>query len=99
MVYVSTLLRMDVSEKNFAVRMANTMIGDDEPPPCAVINAGGTSEALLVADHAGIAIPRALGTLGLGERELGLHIACDIGIGAVTGILAGLLDAPAIIAG
>ncbi len=90
---------MDDSEKSFAVRMADTMIGDDEPAPCIVVNMTGTSEALLVADHAGSRIPRALGTLGLGERERGLHIACDIGIGAVTGLLAGLLDAPAVIAG
>jgi predicted N-formylglutamate amidohydrolase len=90
---------MNDSEKSFGVRMAGTMIGTDEPPPCAVVNATGTSEAILVADHAGIAIPRKLGTLGLDERDLGLHIACDIGIGAVTGLLAGLLDAPAVIAG
>ena len=90
---------MNESEKSFGVRMANTMIGADESPPCFIVNATGTSEALLVADHAGVAIPRALGTLGLGERELGLHIACDIGIGSVTGLLAGMLDAPGVVAG
>ncbi|MEX1109166.1 MAG: N-formylglutamate amidohydrolase [Dongiaceae bacterium] len=75
------------------------LVDRDEGPVVTIRNAVGTSEALLVADHAGCAIPRKLGTLGLGEKELGLHIACDIGIGMVTYGLSHLLDAPAVLAG
>jgi predicted N-formylglutamate amidohydrolase len=91
---------MNDSEGSFGVRgAAGGLVGPDEPPSCFIVNGGGTSEAVLVADHAGRAIPRKLGTLGLGAAELGLHIACDIGIGAVTDGLSQLLDAPAVIAG
>jgi predicted N-formylglutamate amidohydrolase len=74
------------------------LVDRDEGPVVTIRNAIGTSEALLVADHAGSAIPRKLGTLGLTEAELDLHIASDIGIGMVTHGLAQLLDAPAVIA-
>ncbi|HEV8678077.1 MAG TPA: N-formylglutamate amidohydrolase, partial [Stellaceae bacterium] len=49
------------------------------------------------ADHAGRAIPRLLGTLGLPDSELGRHIAWDIGIAGVTEKLAQALDATAVL--
>lgn len=67
-----------------------------EPSPIAVCNAGGRSPFLLVADHAGNAIPRALHSLGMTETQRRRHIAWDIGIGAVSRLLADALDAPLI---
>ena len=52
---------------------------------------------LLTADHAGRAIPRGLGRLGLPERELDRHIAWDIGIAGVTERLSATLDATAVL--
>ncbi len=49
---------------------------------------------LVTCDHASRAVPRCLGKLGLGDRELALHIGWDIGAGAVTRDLSRLLDAP-----
>ncbi len=48
----------------------------------------------MFCDHAGRAFPRALGTLGLGQRELDQHIAWDIGIAGLGRRLAHSLDAP-----
>ena len=48
---------------------------------------------MIVADHAGNSLPRALGRLGIPEIELGRHIAWDIGIGAVSRLVAEALDA------
>lgn len=56
-------------------------------------NAGGASPFLFVSDHAGRAIPRRLGTLGLPEAELSRHIGYDIGIYDVTTRIARALDA------
>jgi predicted N-formylglutamate amidohydrolase len=58
-----------------------------------VANEGGRSPFLLIADHAGTAIPKALGDLGVGEADLKRHIACDIGIRGVGERLSALLDA------
>lgn len=49
---------------------------------------------LLLGDHAGNAVPAALGTLGLSQGELGRHIALDIGIHELGAELAARLDAP-----
>jgi predicted N-formylglutamate amidohydrolase len=68
-----------------------------DPPPVRVLNAGGTSDFVLAADHAGRAIPCRLGTLGLPASELARHIAWDIGIAGLTERLAAALDAPAIL--
>jgi predicted N-formylglutamate amidohydrolase len=68
----------------------------DEPPPVRVLRETGRSDFLLLADHAGRAIPRKLGTLGLGEADLRRHIAWDIGIVGVTERLSAALDATAI---
>ncbi len=48
---------------------------------------------MLVADHAGNVIPRALGRLGVAEAELQRHIAWDIGIAGLGAQLADSLDA------
>lgn len=69
------------------------LLGPGDPAPVGVLNSAGRSPFLLIGDHAGIAIPRALGTLGLGLTDLERHIACDIGVRGLGGMLAERLDA------
>ena len=73
------------------------LLGHDDPAPFTVYNPNGSSPFVLVADHAGQQIPSQLGDLGLPQVELDRHIGWDIGIAGVTGQLAGLLDAFAIL--
>jgi predicted N-formylglutamate amidohydrolase len=53
------------------------LLQDDEPPPVKVLCEHGPSDLFLTADHAGRAIPRGLGRLGLPESELVRHIGWD----------------------
>ena len=73
------------------------LLGDGDPPPVRVLRPTGASQFLLTGDHAGRAIPRQLGDLGLPKSELNRHIAWDIGIAGVTEILAEALDATAVL--
>jgi len=73
------------------------MLGDGDPPPVRVRQPQGRSDFFLTADHAGNAIPRRLGDLGLPDSERRRHIAWDIGIAGVTEILAEALDATAVL--
>ena len=73
--------------------MTQALLAADEPPPVSVYNAGGASPLLLVADHAGNMMPRALARLGVAESECVRHIAWDIGIGGLGRMLADALDA------
>src|SRR5260370_37630341 len=73
------------------------LLGDGDPAPVRVLNPSGVSPFLLTADHAGRAIPRVLGDLGLPDSELTRHIACDIGISGVTKTLSRMLDATALL--
>ena len=73
------------------------LLTEDDPPPVRVLRPAGASDFLLVADHAGRALPRRLGDLGLPESELGRHIAWDIGIAGTTEKLAESLDATAVL--
>ncbi len=75
------------------------LIGPGDPPAFTYRNSDGGARALLLADHAGAAIPRSLDRLGLGEIPLQRHIAYDIGSPGVTERLSELLDAPALIHG
>lgn len=75
------------------------MIGPDDPPPYEIINPDGTAPILLVCDHASRALPAAVGRLGLPAEALERHIAYDIGAADLTRMLAGRLDAPAVLAG
>jgi predicted N-formylglutamate amidohydrolase len=72
------------------------LLDPDEPDPVAFDNEAGNSVFFLTCDHAGRAIPRRLGRLGLPEAEIRRHIAWDIGIGAVGWRLSRLLDAACI---
>jgi len=69
------------------------LLAADEPAPVTVYNAGGPSAFLLVADHAGNTIPRALGRLGVAQADSRRHIAWDIGIAGLGRLLADALDA------
>ncbi|QGN55396.1 N-formylglutamate amidohydrolase [Novosphingobium sp. Gsoil 351] len=74
--------------------MAEDLLDADEPGP-AIVRAGAPGcPFVLVADHAGNAIPRTLGDLGLGEADRRRHIAWDIGIAGVAEALAEKLGAP-----
>jgi len=73
------------------------LLGEDDPPPVRVLRRQGASPFLLTGDHAGRAIPRSLGDLGLPESELRRHIAWDIGIAGVTEILSETLDTAAVL--
>lgn len=73
--------------------MPDSLLAADEPAPVTVHNDNGRSPFLIVADHAGNSMPRALGRLGLPESECEAHIAWDIGIAAVSRLVADALDA------
>jgi predicted N-formylglutamate amidohydrolase len=74
--------------------MSDSLLAADEPAPVLVHNENGLSPFLIVADHGGNVIPRALCGLGISEAERRLHIAWDIGIAAVSRLVADALDAP-----
>lgn len=65
----------------------------DEPAAFVVEHAEGGSDFLLVCDHAGRRLPRALGSLGLSETQLASHIAWDIGAAGLARQLAQRLEA------
>jgi len=73
------------------------LLGPGDPPPVRVLNETGGSAFFLTADHAGRALPRKLGRLGLTEADLDRHIAWDIGIAGVTGRLSETLGATAVL--
>ena len=71
----------------------NSLLAADEPAPVTLHNENGLSPFLIVADHGGNVIPRALRGLGVSEAERRRHIAWDIGIAAVSRLVADALDA------
>lgn len=70
-----------------------SLLAADEPAPFAVEQAEGISDFVLVCDHAGCELPRALGSLGLSTTQLASHVAWDIGAAGVARQLAQRLDA------
>ena len=73
--------------------MPASLLAADEPAPVTVHNESGRSPFLIVADHAGNLMPRALRALGVSEPDRQRHIAWDIGIAPVCRHLAEALDA------
>ncbi len=70
-----------------------SLLAPDEPPPVTVTNEDGSSQFVIVCDHAGKSLPRCLNMLGLPEAECERHIAWDIGAGAVACLLGDAVDA------
>jgi predicted N-formylglutamate amidohydrolase len=70
------------------------LLEPDEPAAVEAIGEQRSSAFVIVCDHAGRALPRALGSLGLSSAELETHIAWDIGAAGVARHLASELDAP-----
>lgn len=73
--------------------MPYSLLAADEPAPLTVHNEDGRSPFLIVADHAGNLMPRALHGLGVSAPEYQRHIAWDIGISPLCRYLADALDA------
>jgi len=71
-------------------------LGEDDPEPVEVVNSSGSSPFVITCEHAGRAVPRHLGNLGVEDRHLSRHIAWDIGVDAVGRALVKTLDAPVI---
>jgi predicted N-formylglutamate amidohydrolase len=69
------------------------LLARDEPAPVSVAREAGASPFVLVCDHAGRAVPRALNDLGLPDAERARHIGWDIGAAGVTEALGAALDA------
>ena len=77
--------------------MSHDLLDPAEPHPVRALRPDGASDLFLTGDHAGRAIPRRLGQLGVPDSEMGRHIAWDIGIAGVTERLSTLLDATAVL--
>jgi predicted N-formylglutamate amidohydrolase len=74
--------------------MTPGLLEPDEESPLEICNVDGRGPFVVLCDHAGRRVPRALGTLGLSEAELCAHIAWDIGARGLALRLAQELDAP-----
>ena len=72
------------------------LLAADEPSPVIAERPQGGSSFVIVVDHAGARIPRALENLGLSAAELERHIAWDIGSLGLARRMSALLDAPLI---
>ncbi len=68
---------------------------EDWPPAVEILNAAGSSDILLLCEHASNHIPPEYHGLGLPPQDLSRHIAWDPGAAAVTRAVSRLLDAPA----
>ena len=69
------------------------MLTRDDPSPDIVINPEGASPYLILGDHAGRAVPRGLGDLGVPPEVMDRHIAWDIGVAGLGARLSQALDA------
>jgi predicted N-formylglutamate amidohydrolase len=68
------------------------LLAQDEPAPFEVVEGRADSPYIILCDHAESRLPRALGSLGLSDRDLERHIAWDIGAGALARRLAAALN-------
>ena len=73
------------------------LLAPDEPPPFTIVHEHGKSRFILICDHGGRRIPRALGDLGVAAADMDRHIAWDIGAASVARLLSARLDAFAVI--
>ena len=77
--------------------MAIRVLSPRDPEPAELVNADGLSPFVLSCEHAGRAIPEALGDLGVPADEMKRHIAWDIGSEGVSRRVSAILDAPLVL--
>ena len=70
---------------------------EGEADPVLLVNGGGRSPCVLIAEHASNRVPKTLGMLGLQASDLTRHIAWDIGAEQVARRLSRLIDAPLVL--
>lgn len=80
-----------------SVAVAKTLLAPTDPPPVEVVNAQSTSPIFLLCEHAGKAIPAALGDLGVARDVIESHRGWDIGAERLARKLADLLGAPLVV--
>lgn len=73
---------------------SHELLRTKDPLPAGGERLEAQSPFLLIADHAGNAVPERLGCLGITDADLNRHIGIDIGIHGVSQRLSALLDAP-----
>ena len=73
--------------------MEGELFGIQDPVAVEAVNPEGRSPFLLLGDHAGNAIPRGLGDLGVSAADRLRHIAWDIGVADLGAALSQRLDA------
>lgn len=79
--------------------MTLSLLSPDEPPAVEIVNADGSSSAVLLCDHASNRVPERLGNLGLDPVQLADHISWDPGAADVARRLSAVLDAPLVLSG
>ncbi len=75
------------------------LLEPDDPAVFELVNPHGSSNLVLVCDHASCRVPRKLGSLGLKQDQLADHIGWDPGAAEVARQLSDLLDAPLLLSG
>lgn len=83
----------------FDLQSIQNLINASDGPALQIINADGTSNIMLVCEHASNRIPSTLDTLGLSEEALQSHAAWDPGAEAIALLLSKSLDAVLVTAG
>jgi predicted N-formylglutamate amidohydrolase len=71
----------------------NKLLATNESAAVTLRNESGSSPFLIVVDHGGNSVPRALDRLGVSEADCDRHIAWDIGAAAVARLVADTLNA------
>ena len=71
-----------------------SLLAPCDPLPVEMVNADGRGRVVLICEHGGRHVPRALKNLGLSPEALEQHIAWDIGAAGVARSISQLLDAP-----
>lgn len=78
--------------------MRAALLSPFDRPAYTVVNGAAEVPMLFLCEHAGKAVPMALGDLGISESDLNDHIGWDIGAEGVTRHLADMFGATAVLA-
>lgn len=73
------------------------LIAADEGSPVELVNPDGSSEIVLICEHASNRVPRSLHGLGLDDETLSSHVAWDPGASPVARLMAAMFDAPLVL--